>query len=711
MHTDKTLKDGMQESSIKKIVFGNLIVAAAYIALGLIGQTLAIPPGNVTPVWPPSGLALAAILLRGDRMWPGIWLGAFIVNFQGFATSASTLPLSILFIVACAIGVGSVLQPLFGALAVRRFAGGANFFQKLPHTIRFICLVPVMCLISSTIGVISLGLGGVSSGVNLSELWLTWWLGDAVGVFLLTPLLLAWGSKGEGRHSIETTLEFVILTIAIAVSGVIAFQGVLPTTNLPLAYLPVPFILWSAYRLNEKEALVGLLILAGISAWGTSRGFGPFSLASVNTSLLALQTYMIFIASMAFLVVSASSERKQLEELLRVAHDELEQKVRDRTEKLRKEVAAREKSEGQLQFVINNIPVLIAYVGADQRYQLVNETCAQWYGIQKEEVVGKSITDIHGPNVGEFRDHIEKALSTGTETFELTTTYPDGVTRDVVLSYIAISDSFGDGLSYLAVGVDLSELKRAEAQLIQTAKLASLGEMATGTAHEINQPLNIIRMTTDTLIEMLAEGEALTPNFLKTKLERITSQIERATNIIDRMRIFGRNPAEYATEVSPQDAVMGAVSHLSEQLRLDEIELELDIPETCRHVMGDLVKIEQVILNLLTNAHDAIMDKAERITAGEGPKRITLTMEDDPAANVIKVIVKDTGGGIPQDALSKLFDPFFTTKEIGKGTGVGLSISYGIVTEMGGAITAENVDGGAMFTVTLPAVDEEPGQA
>ncbi len=373
-----------------------------------------------------------------------------------------------------------------------------------------------------------------------------------------------------------------------------------------------------------------------------------------------------------------------------------------------KDITDKRTAEEQLRFVIDNIPVLIAYIGADERYQLVNQTCANWYGLKKEEIIGQSITDIHGTNIETFRPHIEKALSDGIDDFEVTTTYPDGVTRDVALSYIGIPDMSGEKSSYMAVGIDYTELKRAQAQLIQSAKLASLGEMATGTAHEINQPLNVIRMVADTLTEMLEDGGIPSSDFLKIRLERIVSQTKRATDIIDRRRVFGRKPAEYTTEFSPRDAVLAAVGFMNEPLRLRGIELKLDIPETCRPIVGDMIQLEQVILNLLANARDAIEEKTEATKKNGRANYVTVRIKDNPDENVIKVIVEDTGGGIPNDILHNIFDPFLTTKAIGKGTGIGLSISYGIVTEMAGTITARNVEGGAMFIVALPVVGEKP---
>ncbi len=252
---------------------------------------------------------------------------------------------------------------------------------------------------------------------------------------------------------------------------------------------------------------------------------------------------------------------------------------------------------------------------------------------------------------------------------------------------------------------DITERRQAQAQLLQASKLATLGEMATGMAHELNQPLNVIAMAAVNALERIEAGD-LDRDFLQLKLARIEKQVERAAGIIDHMRVFGRKADERPKPFDVQDAVIGALGLMGEQLRLQDIKVTTDFPRLRRQVSGHLVQFEQVVLNLLANARDAIDRRSGSPEgAAAAPREIGLTMEDDGVSDRIRLIVTDTGGGIPETALDRIFDPFFTTKEVGKGTGLGLSISYGIVTDMGGTIEAENVEGGARFTITLQVAD------
>ena len=251
---------------------------------------------------------------------------------------------------------------------------------------------------------------------------------------------------------------------------------------------------------------------------------------------------------------------------------------------------------------------------------------------------------------------------------------------------------------FVSIIQDITERIQAEAQLIQAGKMATLGEMATGMAHELNQPLNIIHMVAESMQEM-AKDDDLPAEVLEGKLGRILSQTDRASAIINHMRMFGRRDSGEMEVVDLKEAVQGAVGLVKEQLRLNEIELSVNLPETCRKVMGQQLQLEQVVLNLITNARDAI----EAYTADDNKLRqITISITDDPKSEEVRLTVKDTGGGVPDAVLERIFEPFFTTKEVGQGTGLGLSISYGIITEMGGRIEVENTNSGAKFTIIMP---------
>jgi signal transduction histidine kinase len=241
-----------------------------------------------------------------------------------------------------------------------------------------------------------------------------------------------------------------------------------------------------------------------------------------------------------------------------------------------------------------------------------------------------------------------------------------------------------------------SNLARTAAfsQMIQASKLATLGEMSTSVAHELNQPLNVIRMAAANVRRKISKGTA-DPEYLNDKLVRIEDQTARAAEIIDHMRMFGRNAKEESEPVDPRKMVTNALGLVGEQLRLAGIEIVTELPQDCSLISGHPILIEQVLLNLLTNARDAM---AER----DGESKITVRVfEDDKGVHITS---EDTGGGIPEDVLGRIFEPFYTTKGIGKGTGLGLSVSHGIIHDMNGTIVADNIDDGARFTITFPSV-------
>ena len=257
------------------------------------------------------------------------------------------------------------------------------------------------------------------------------------------------------------------------------------------------------------------------------------------------------------------------------------------------------------------------------------------------------------------------------------------------------------GTGMVVSSSDVTELKTSQAQLIQASKLATLGEMATGIAHELNQPLGVIRMAANNCIKRIAKG-SLDPDYLTGKLERMSDQTERASQIINHMRIFGRT-------ADGEDHTFGLVASLENachlmgtQLSSAGVALTRDLPEEEINVTGQQVMFEQVILNLFSNARDAMEDNDPDM-----PPKITVSLAE-PAPGQISVIVEDTGGGIPETVLDRLFDPFFTTKPPGKGTGLGLSISYGIIRDMGGSIAATNTDTGARFRIDLAKAGAQP---
>lgn len=278
---------------------------------------------------------------------------------------------------------------------------------------------------------------------------------------------------------------------------------------------------------------------------------------------------------------------------------------------------------------------------------------------------------------------------------------PDGEERYIAAQSEVEQDAEGNSVMMVGTVLDITDRKAIELKLVQSAKMATLGEMATGVAHELNQPLNVIRMAVNNVQRKSRKNE-VSPDYLIGKLEKVEQQVERASAIIDHMRIFGRRADLTPAPLDPKKMVDSALGLIGEQLRLAGIRVRVEAPETCHVIMGHQVQVEQVLLNLLGNAYDQLRDI-------EGEKRIDIAVTQDDRD--VRIVVEDTGGGIPDDVLSRIFEPFFTTKKVGLGTGLGLSISYGIIIDMGGTIEAANAEHGALFTITLPVYEKDRAKA
>ena len=238
------------------------------------------------------------------------------------------------------------------------------------------------------------------------------------------------------------------------------------------------------------------------------------------------------------------------------------------------------------------------------------------------------------------------------------------------------------------------ELREKQEQLVQAGKLATLGELTTGIAHELNNPLNNIGLFVGNAIDLIDLGTVDTdPERVFCELSNAMQQVRKATEIISHLRTFGRATPVSFEPVSISQVVERSISLMREQLRLRQIEVLLHFPEEEVLVIGNAIQLEQVVINLLTNARDALANVAHKVIT------ITCTME----AESVVLRVCDTGPGISADFEQRIFDPFFTTKEVGAGTGLGLSITYGIIKDHQGTIMVENHPGeGAHFLIQLP---------
>src|SRR6266480_5077486 len=236
------------------------------------------------------------------------------------------------------------------------------------------------------------------------------------------------------------------------------------------------------------------------------------------------------------------------------------------------------------------------------------------------------------------------------------------------------------------------EVREKQEQLVQAGKLATLGELTTGVAHELNNPLNNIGLFIGNVIDLIELREA-DPQRMLHELHSAMQQVHKATEIISHLRTFGRAATVSREPVVINQVIQRAISLVHKQLHLRQIEVQLRFPSEDVIVIGNAIQMEQVFINLLTNARDALADVTQKMIT------ITCTVKTD----VVNIHFCDTGHGIPAGLEQRIFDPFFTTKEVGAGTGLGLSITYGIIKEHQGSIAVESRPGeGARFLIQLP---------
>src|SRR5213083_3545402 len=257
------------------------ILAIIYFIAGKLGLMLASLHASASPVWPPAGIALAGLILLGYRAWPGIFIGAFLVN----VTTAGNVATSF------AMATGNTLEALVGAWLVNRFAGGTNVFDRPQGVFKFALAAAISTIISPAFGVTSLAVAGFADWANYGAIWLTWWLGDTTGDLLIAPLIILWSIASKRRWNRRDAVEVGILLLLLCVLSEAVFGGWLTISarNYPIGLISGPIVIWMAFRFTQRETATGIFILSAIAIWGTLHSFGPFAAETENQSLLALQ--------------------------------------------------------------------------------------------------------------------------------------------------------------------------------------------------------------------------------------------------------------------------------------------------------------------------------------------------------------------------------------------------------------------------------------
>jgi signal transduction histidine kinase/integral membrane sensor domain MASE1/DNA-binding response OmpR family regulator len=295
-----------------------LLLAAGYAVVAGASLQLSFDHTNATPLWPPSGIALAAIILIGYRAWPAIMLGAFLANLFTFYVNGHLLDATMV-LASTAISAGNALEALCGAWMIRRFTDPAQPLGQLQNVYRFALVAMVMCMVSAGIGAATLVVAGLAPAASFGTVLLTWWVGDTAGVLLVAPAIVIWRLQPPPRWrqhgALRVTLEALLsLAVLAAMGAAIFFRSYAGTDALGwLPYLFVPCVAWAAHRYGLRGASATCLLAAGSAVLATINGLGPFVAGTLNDALIALDTFVVLCSLIGMVLSADAAERRRLQ--------------------------------------------------------------------------------------------------------------------------------------------------------------------------------------------------------------------------------------------------------------------------------------------------------------------------------------------------------------------------------------------------------------
>jgi len=404
--------------------------------------------------------------------------------------------------------------------------------------------------------------------------------------------------------------------------------------------------------------------------------------------------------------IALAIENATLHQETKMFGQRLEIKVREKTAELEESYREIRKSEEKYRTMFDADPNPILITDRQSQAILdVNATAVDCYGYTRGEFLGMSLPDLIFQKDNELEDGLREIAPNQSVFYSKKLFRKKDGAPFYVNIHIRAADFMGRDC-LIATTPDVTETVKKEAQLIQAGKMATLGTMASGIAHEINQPLNVIQVCSDFLLKKLKKNQAFTSDELHTMADEIGKNVQRAAMTIKHMRDFTRQSEVTKDRIDINRPILDVFKILGQQLRIHEIEVDLDLMENLPPILADHNRLEQVFINLVTNAMDAMDDKKSGVDRRDEKKILTLRsrLEGDS----VVVTVQDNGIGIPEQNRDKIFEPFFTTKEVGKGTGLGMSISYGIVKDYSGTIEVRSaVNEGTTFRLAFPALTEK----
>jgi signal transduction histidine kinase len=606
-------------------------LAVAYFAAGTLGLRLAFVHESATAVWPPTGIALAAVLLRGPRVWPAVFVPAFLVN----QTTAGSVLTSL------AIATGNTLEALVAARLVQLLAGGTQALESPRRVLRFALAAAAGAAVSATVGVATLALSGLASWAQAPATWLTWWLGDMGGALIVAPPIVLWALRPRWDEGPARLVEAGLLAVVVVTCGLLVFGPLLPeeARGSPIAFLCLPPLVWAALRFGPRETVTATALTCAIAVAGTVEGLGPYGPSGPWLSLLLLQGYAVVTGLMVLALAAAVAEQERAH---RLVHD------RD----------AQALSEAQAVAHIGSWNWDIAsntVAWSDELFRICGLVPGSVH-LSYETFLGT----VHPADRARVDETVRAAFASGEPfAFDHRIVRPDGVERWLHGRGRVQMGPQGP-VRMVGTGQDVTEQRRAT-----EASRAFLANAA----HELRTPLTSVMNLTD-LIEGLARG--VQQPLLDEYCEMLRKQGVRARRLISGLLDVSRMEQGLLEIHLERVPVLEAVRRSADAVpQAAERPLQVDVPDGLA-VRADPLRLEEALVNLLQNA----------FTYG-GP---CVGVSANGQGEEVHIEVWDDGGGVPADLLPHLFEPFARATDARnvEGSGLGLTIVRGLLQAQGG---------------------------
>lgn len=649
-----------------------LVVAIVYIVAGKIGLSLASVHPSASAVWAPTGIAIAAIILLGYRVWPAIFVGAFLVNLTTFGSIATSLGIS----------AGNTLEGLMGAYLVNTWAGGKNSFQSTQNVFRFAILAGFLATtVSATVGVTTLCLAGLAQWSSFFPIWVTWWLGDIGGALIIAPLIITWFRNFDLRLTGNQWVEAGLSLLSLLIVGFVLFgPWASPSTkHYPIAYFILPLIIWIGFRFPPHVSATGVLLLSVIAVWGTLSGFGSFASESPNRSLLLLQGFMAVVSISSLSLSVAVSERQKTQKELLSTQEKL--RLINERKSVEEELARAQAITHLGNFSWNMATNKVVW--SDELYRI--------YGLQKGQFKGTLedfLSHLHPDDREKTKQAIEESMREK-KPFEFYERIirPDGIVRILYTQGNVTVNDKGNVIGMFGACHDVTEAKELDQTKDEFVAIAS---------HELRTPLSVIRGNASMLRGGLGGAIKVAG---QTMIEQIYDESKRlialVNDLLDVSRLSLGKVTVKSTNVDLRSLCNQVVDELVSKAKDKGIRLTYASGRVLR-VRADPSATKQVLLNLL--------DNSIKYTPSGGTVTLSHRLKDGE----VETWVTDTGRGIGLKEQAHLFERFqvagdINTRKSGS-TGLGLFISRHLVEKMGGMLYCkESKPGrGSTFAFTLP---------